>query len=268
MKESRLSYPDYLSVADSFNHKGTISNDYLTHRAEKLAQGGKLSAVIGKDNLFIIEDKDGFKQLYFYLNNPQEILALPEGVITAEILFRAGSVGIETETDYLKQCGMQLHILRDNYSMTLKTDDSGFSRYDDAVRDAESIEEVACSFDLFNRVFDRYTGDYVAPSFYPAILEAKDIGVAIDKETGRLMGAVHRSLEGKTVNLSHIAVDSDFRSRGIGKKLLDYFIDNNHRLGASRFTLWVQNLNVIAKKMYEDYGFKYTNRSSQSLIKK
>ena len=67
--------------------------------------------------------------------------------------------------------------------------------------------------------------------------------------------------------LGHVAVVENARGRGVGKALVDTFVEWNKDTDKTRYQLWVQRQNKAAVNMYLNKGFKYVNKSTISLIK-
>ena len=75
------------------------------------------------------------------------------------------------------------------------------------------------------------------------------------------------------INLLNVAVDRQFQNRGIGKKLINHYLDRIP-LNCSVF-LEVNKVNIIARKIYADLNFKnigmrknYYNDGGDALIMK
>ena len=134
------------------------------------------------------------------------------------------------------------------------------------IEDAVSLDEVKWAAELFNSVFDKWSGDYISSTDYHRLLETHSLLLAKDSQ-GNLLGAFESGVE-KTVNwLRHFAITESARGRGVGKALLNAVIEKGHIDEKSRYMLWVQHQNELAVKMYENKGFKYSGKSSLSMIK-
>lgn len=60
------------------------------------------------------------------------------------------------------------------------------------------------------------------------------------------------------LNIHDLAVESDYRGRGIGSCLLDAVAERARELGCCRITLEADTANVGARKLYERAGFVRT----------
>ena len=155
----------YQEIVDRYGKKGCISNDFIQREAENLILQGSLYEYCGENNAFLLVRKNDFWRMYYYINFVEEILVLDGEEMVTEILFR-GNMGEPSDViDYLERCGFTRNLVRDLFELRYK--DLSISRpfilpEDVLIRKAESIEEAAFCADLFNSVFDRFSGDYVS----------------------------------------------------------------------------------------------------------
>ena len=75
------------------------------------------------------------------------------------------------------------------------------------------------------------------------------------------------NVEGLTNVIAHVAVRPEARGKGVGKTLVESFIEQNMESEKTRYQLWVQRQNEPAVNMYQSKGFKFINKSTISLIK-
>jgi len=75
---------------------------------------------------------------------------------------------------------------------------------------------------------------------------------------GYATGRVHRGFltKGSAAFLFSIAVDSSARGEGIGRALMEYFVDSARSLGLRELDLEVERDNVAARALYESFGMK------------
>ncbi len=57
-------------------------------------------------------------------------------------------------------------------------------------------------------------------------------------------------------HILNLAVRSDFRKLGIGKKMLEYLLNEARKSGSKTVFLEVRETNVVAKRLYLNFGFK------------
>jgi ribosomal-protein-alanine N-acetyltransferase len=57
-------------------------------------------------------------------------------------------------------------------------------------------------------------------------------------------------------HITNLAVHPDYRSRGIGSKLLGFLLEKAKNLGAKIATLEVRTSNKIGQRLYEKWGFR------------
>ncbi len=67
----------------------------------------------------------------------------------------------------------------------------------------------------------------------------------------------------KTTHIMILAVESAYRRKGIGSKLLERVIENTEMLPINLIRLEVRLTNTAAIKFYEDYGFKIAGTIEQ-----
>jgi len=65
----------------------------------------------------------------------------------------------------------------------------------------------------------------------------------------------NETIPNKRVCLSHFFVKDEFRSMGIGSKLLDYTLNELAKYGYNEFTIGVEDKNETAKHIYFNRGF-------------
>lgn len=264
--EQIYSQEQYNQIVERYDRKGRLTNDYLQNQVEELIAQGRLFALLGIDNIYLLVRKDGFFRLYYYINNLREVLALPKDELVTEILFRSAQGEPLEQINYLESCGFIRHLRRD--LLFAKYSDFSFpvNVPDVVVAEAQSLEEVQWAAELFNTTFDKWSGDYISPSEYSTLLSSNSMIIAKDKE-GNLLGSFESGIE-KGINwLRHFAVTEVARGRGVGKALLDAVIEKGHVDGNSRYMLWSQHNNVAAMRMYEKKGFSLSGKSTLSMIR-
>jgi ribosomal-protein-alanine N-acetyltransferase len=79
--------------------------------------------------------------------------------------------------------------------------------------------------------------------------------VAADASTGRIAGYVCFWLLFDELHLLNVAVDPDFRNRGVGRKLVRRMMEYGRERGARSAFLEVRVSNRPARRLYESFGF-------------
>lgn len=255
-------------LLSNYQQKDTLCNNYnMPAEIEKLINVGRLSVLECKNNLFLLHQKAKCRRVYYYLNNLEESFNMKvEDDLVVEILFRQEKGLPQSEIDYFSKNGFQLNKRRDQYSGTYKTLIASSLTNGVLIRKANSLEEVKISCNLFNRVFDNYSGDYITEEEIPVLYDEGSIIVATDY-TGIFLGALHQTIVKTTAWVSHIAVIEEARGKGVGKSLLNTFVEWNKCDGHGRYMLWVQSQNTAAIDMYLRKGFKSIGKSTISMIK-
>jgi len=260
-----ISYSRYSELAAYYRNKGCLCNDYLQNEAESLITDGKLYEFCSGKNAFLFQEKDGFYRVYYYLNDLSAIEDFNSGDYNVEILFRNDLESIGKEISYFEKSGFRKNTIRDQYSL-VSGKASISNEIQIRVRCAENIREIEQACNIFNKSFDKLSGDYIPTEDYASLLQDGAILVAEDN-TGKFVGAVHQTINNGIAYLAHIAVVEDMRGKGIGGQMLDCFVSRNESAEIKRYILWVRRNNTAAVKMYQKKGFKFVGKSSLSMIK-
>ena len=254
---------EYFELQGKYAVKGTFSNNYMLpdEVAGIIARKG-LSVANDESNCwFFVRKEADVDRVYFYLNDMQK--GMPQGSerdLVTELLFRGNAGMPETEISYLEDNGFCLNLRRDQYAASLPEITPCKAEY------ARSIEDAASAVDLINGTFDRYSGDYISATDVEELFKTKSLLCAYNG-TGQLQGVLHVTLSGRNAWVSHLVVDESSRGKGVARKLMNMFVTMAQENQCKRLMLWVQTKNIAARKLYENYGFAYTNKSTISLIK-
>ena len=259
------SYDEYERLVERYNRKGRITNDYLQNEAADLIIHDRLFAVCGQDNALLLVQKEGFYRLYYYINNIEEQLELPENELVTEILFR-GENAPEVEVKWLECMGFKKNLVRDQYFAKYASLTQPISIEGAKIEIATTIDDVLWAIRLFNSSFDKWSGDYIPEEKAPLLIQEKAILIAKDLEGNRL-GALQYEIRQGACWLNHVAVVPEARGKKIGRGLTEAYIEQGHVDDNSRFMLWVQRQNVSAVAMYRNKGFTPMNKSTLSMIK-
>ena len=267
MKEYVIStINQYNELLEKYQNKNTLTNNYmLSAEIEQHIRNGKLLVEEGKRNLYLFFKNVTCLRLFYYLNDIDEPLWVDENTdYVSEIIFRGGLVP-DVDVSFLKGKGFKQGTIIDLLSLIIK-DIAPYSQQSGCeIRLANNIDEVEDACQLFNDTFDRFSGDYIEETEFPALLEGNHITVAI-AENGEIAGAVHHDRVKGTAWGRHLAVRPKFKGRSLGKDLYYDFIHRYNKEGANRFMHWCISDNERAMKMYEHMGFKPTGRKCISMI--
>ena len=213
----------------------------------------------------LLVQKDGFSRVYYYINNIEELLELPESELVTEILFR-GENAPEAEVKWLESMGFKKNLVRDQYFAKYSSLTQPILIKGVKIEIATDIEDVLWATRLFNASFDKWSGDYIPEAQAPLLIQEKAILIAKDMEGNRL-GALQFELRQGACWLNHVAVVPEARGKKVGRGLTEAYIEQGHVDGNSRYMLWVQRQNVSAVAMYRNKGFAPMNKSTLSMIK-
>lgn len=258
-------FEQYSQLVERYDRKGRITNNYLQNEAADLIIHDRLFAVCGEENAMLLVQKDGFLRVYYYINNIEEKVALPEGGYVSEILFRGENVP-EVDVQWLERMGFKGNVIRDQY----------FAKYTSLITPvlntslkidvATETEDVLWAIRLFNASFDKWSGDYMTDEIAPLLIQERAILIARDVNGSRL-GALHFEQKGGAMWLNHVAVVKDARGMGVGLGLVEAYIEQGHKDDNSRYILWVQRQNLPAVNLYRKKGFAPINKSTLSMIR-
>lgn len=261
---------EYQAIVEKYGQKGVCSNDYIQKDASDLIACDKLFVDCYEKNAFLFVKKDVGMRLYYYINDLEETADFSQyNDLVTEILFRGELPQIEIE--YFTKCGFRVNLVRDQYAGMYKdlAENITFSSVV-KVEEAKSYTAVETACKLFNDSFDKLSGDFIPASEYQNLLDTGNILIAWNADMTSFLGALHQVKEGVVNVIGHVAVMKHARGKGVGKALVDAFVERNQnpeKKEKTRYQLWVQRQNESAVKMYQNKGFKYINKSTISLIK-
>lgn len=261
---------EYNGIIKRYGGKDVLSNDYLQVNAPDLIIHERLYADCYARNAFLFVKKDIGMRMYYYINDIEELADFLEyHDIVVEILFRGEPPKVELE--YLSKCGFRLNVIRDQYAGVYKDLATNLDLVPGViVEPAHTLYGVKEACELFDDSFDRLSGDFIPESEYQSLLNSGDILIAWNADRSSFLGALHQKKMGSVNVIGHVAVKKHARGHGVGKALLDAFVEwnkNPDKPEKTRYMLWVQRLNERAASMYRNKGFIYTKKSTISLIK-
>jgi len=248
--------------------KNTITNNYVLIAAyHHLIEDQKLYFTTSPSNLCILVKKADFYRLYYYINNQDELIDFEnDSSVVMEILYR-GETHKPTEIiSYWEKCGFKPHLTRDNliasYSqLIIPIDKPAYLE----IKHAETEAEINFTKELIESTLDKYTGDILTYEEVSTFVKNRNVLCAY--WAGKLSGILQFEIKNNMVWLGHIAVDSEFRGKGIAKELVKAYIQTNVSQPGTKYQLWVIQNNIGATALYYKFGFVYNNKSSASMIK-
>jgi len=265
MKPQKIeTYEQYIQLVERYNRKGRFTNDYLQNEAADIIIHDRLFALCGQDNALMLVQKEGFYRVYYYINNAEELLALPESELVTEILFR-GQDAPEAEVQWLEHMGFKKNLVRDQYFAKYASLTQPILIEGVKIEIATAIEDALWAIKLFNASFDKWSGDYIPEAQAPLLIQEKAILIAKDLDGNRL-GALQFEMRQGACWLNHVAVMPEARGKKIGRGLTEAYIEQGHVDDNSRYMLWVQRQNESAVTMYRNKGFAPMNKSTLSMI--
>ena len=266
MKPQKIeTYEQYIQLVDRYNRKGRFTNDYLQKEAADLIIHDRLFYVCGQDNALLLVLKEGFYRVYYYINNTEELLELPESELVTEILFR-GENAPEAEVKWLEGMSFKENLVRDQYFAKYASLTQPILIEGVKIEIATTIDDVLWAIRLFNASFDKWSGDYIPEAQAQLLIQEKAILIAKDLD-GNCLGALQFEMRQGACWLNHVAVVPEARGKKIGRGLTEAYIEQGRMDYNSRYMLWVQRQNVSAVAMYRNKGFAPTNKSTLSMIK-
>ena len=101
-------------------------------------------------------------------------------------------------------------------------------------------------------------------------------GMIVAESEGRIIGYTIGQLKRESAEIISLAVDPNWRGKGIGKKLTNFLLEHFKEKGTKKISLHVRTENEIAISFYKNLGFKilkttknyYQNGDDAFLMKK
>ncbi len=245
------------------------SNNYLqVDEINNLILQNKIFAIVGKENIYIFVKKEECQRLYYMIGNVSETVWLDDqDNYVTEILFRDTKGYPSVEVEYLKNSGMKEHLVRDLYEATycdLKPAIDIAKSTDITVEHAHSEDEAKYAIKLFNGLFDHYSGDYIPVNYSRQLFEERKLLIARYKDD--ICGALQMEMN-RAFWIAHLAVEEKARGRHVASALIRKYVEINYVDSKTRYAVWVQRQNEPAVNLYKKSGFKYTGKSTLSMLK-
>ena len=101
-----------------------------------------------------------------------------------------------------------------------------------------------------------FTTPWSRMAFASELLENERAYYLVARVRGRAVGYVGIWIVADEGHITNVAVHPDYRSRGVGRRLLQAITELAIRKGARRLTLEVRKSNVRAQSLYQSLGFQ------------
>jgi len=255
-------------IIQKYFSKNTFTNNYLLSSAySQYIADKKLYFVKTASNAIILVEKADFYQLYYYINNQNELVTFNiDRPLTMEILYRGEAQRPYEVLSFWEKCGFRQHLTRDmmtaSYRQLILPPENASNIH---IKYAETEKEIIYSKELIETTFDKYTGDVLTSQEIYSFAENKNIICAYLEE--KLCGILQFEIKNNVVWLGHIAVAPQFRGFGIANALVKSYISMNMKQPDTRYQLWVIQDNTKATTLYNKFGFVYGNKTSASMLK-
>ena len=224
--------------------KGVYTNCFISKEEfEQEIKSESLFYHIYGGGLLIFRKMEDYYKMNFYINNPEIDLDINfENILVTEVVCKP-----ETECDNIielfEKNGMSLKLKR----VRLLNDSNNVGLNNINVEKA-NLKDYEKIIKLFEENFDKYIG--CIPTKQKLIADIKKGNFYCYKENEKILGVLH--IDNKA-NIKHLAVDSDFRGKGIAKAILGkYLLD----AGECKKYVWTGEDNDAAKKTYLSMDYK------------
>ena len=210
----------------------------------------------------------GFFEVYYYL---KDILSPVKIAIDKPFVMEIPYRGVKNYpselVEFWQNSGFVTHINRDLLGLINPDIDAlHFSNLETEYKIVDNLELTVRIFESINSAFDRFTGDILSVKEIAQALNDREIIGAYENE--ELAGFIRFYTKNKVSWIGHLVVLPDYMGRGIGKNLVAHYLKIRSKQGYKNFQQWVISNNASALKLYSQFGFKSTNKSTLSLIKK
>ena len=208
-----------------------------------------------------------FFEMYYYIREQlNKIVISDDFTFVMEIPYR-GTNNFPTDiVDFWKNSGFVAHLNRDLLRL-VNPKESSLIILDKPIEyrilDNLNFAQLVC--ESIQNTFDTFTGDILTLDEVCTFIKSKNfIGAYKD---GELCGFLRFYVKNKVAWASHLIVLPKFRGEGIGNGLFCYYLKINNDEGLNNFQHWVVSDNLAALKLYDNLGYKATNKNSISLLK-
>lgn len=225
--------------------KGVLTNNFLKLEDYDIyiKENSLFFEKIGK-NLFFFRNINGINNIYFYINEENKCVFPKNSVV--EFLENNENI-----TNFFYN--NNFHKVKVRREMKLIDFSNLDEKTNPMIANEEELEKI---LDVITANFNGIYG------CIPSIYELKKNKILVNRDRdGNIDGVVHFKNEKSVSNILHISVVEDKRGQGVGKGLLNSYV-NYARKDCTEFRLWVNNDNYNAIEFYLKNGYSFTGRES------
>ena len=193
--------------------------------------------------LLLFRKMEDYIKMNFYINNPEIDLDIKfEEVVVTEIVCKP-EFDCSKIIDLFKKNGMKLRLKR----VRLLKEDSNIDTTSSNVEKVK-LKDYEKIVKLLRENFDKYIGCIPSEQKLKSDIESGNFYCYI--ENGEILGILH--IANKT-NIKHLAVDKEYRGRGIAKAILNTYLSD---VGDGKKYVWTGENNEAALSTYCSVGYK------------
>ena len=105
---------------------------------------------------------------------------------------------------------------------------------------------------------ENFSDGWTDEMFYSAFNTGRFFGFKIENES-EIVGFITYSITDDSSDLESIVVKADYRGKGLGKLLIENYLNSAKEKGVKNFFLEVRKSNLTAISLYEKSGYKVIN---------
>ncbi len=254
------------TLITSYMKKGVLTNNYIMQeKYESYISDGRLYYEDSGAVLLFLLDCSSHWRIYYHIKESGSDIKLPtDKPIALEIVYKSADHILKEQLDFWEGKGFKQHIYR--FRMNGRPDLMPILSHSSiSVRYAQA-EHAVKVHELIAQNFDRYLGCVPSQTETEGYIERQEILIAEDI-AGSVQGVLHISRKAPAGFIWHLVVDSEFRGKGVARRLLAFFTQSLEASAYSKLQLWVRRDNPDARKLYEAAGLTYDGWESVGLLK-
>lgn len=236
----------------------------------RIIKDEQLSFEIFTENVVLYKHREqsDFYEVYYYLiDYSSQIIISDSASFVMEIPYRGASNFPSSIVELWNRSGFKTHINRALLSLN-KPQLGNSIEYKSTLQHylIEDFSQSEFICDAIRSTFDLFTGDILSISEVENSIKNQEILGAY--ESGKLVGFLRFYDKNRISWIGHLVVLPEYIGKGIGKSLVANYLKIRTEQGFTNFQQWVISDNEAALKLYANFGFKFTNKNSISLLKK